>query len=67
MSGSAELILGTNGVNPDLKAGVREAFLLEERGNYVQIRVVNTTGRLTVRAIGVEAARDEQTEGTHSE
>jgi hypothetical protein len=64
MAGSADLILGTNGVNPDKKASATECFGLDERGRYVQIRVLNATGRLTVRAISIEARRDDVMEGT---
>lgn len=66
MAGSAELVLGTNGVNPDKKASVSEVFSLNERGRYVQLRITNTNGRLTVRALGVEAQRAEAREGTIS-
>ena len=64
MAGSADLYLGTNGVNPDKKASVTECFALGEEGRYVQIRIVNTTGRLTVRAISIEARRADTREGT---
>jgi hypothetical protein len=64
MPGSAELDLGTNGVNPDQKASLTERFPLTERGRYVQLRLTNTTGRLTVRALGVEAQLADRSLGT---
>jgi hypothetical protein len=66
MPGSAELVLGTNGVNPDKKASVSEVFSLNERGRYLQLRITNTNGRLTVRALSVEAKRADTREGTIS-
>jgi hypothetical protein len=66
MPGSAELVLGTNGVNPDKKASITEVFSLNEKGRYVQLRVTNANGRLTVRALGVEAKRADTREGTIS-
>lgn len=60
MSGSAELILSQNGLDPDLKAAVHEVFELGGAGRYVQIRIVNTTGRMTVRAVGVQAQEGER-------
>ena len=64
MPGSAALYLGTNGVNPDQKASLTERFELTERGRFVQIRVTNSTGRLTVRSIAVEAQVEDHGLGT---
>lgn len=57
---SHELVLGTNGVNPDAKASITEVFEMTERGRFAQIRVLNTTGRLTVRTLAVEAQVDDR-------
>lgn len=64
MSGSAALTLGTNGINPDKKASLTERFGLEESGRYIQLRITNTTGRLTVRAVRVQAIVRDNTIGT---
>ena len=66
MAGSAELVLGTNGVNPDKKASITEVFSLNEKGRYLQLRITNAEGRLTVRALSVEASRADVREGTIS-
>jgi hypothetical protein len=58
VSGSADLDLGPGGLNPERKAAVREAFALDERGQFVQIRITNRHGRITVRSTGIEARRD---------
>lgn len=64
MSGSAGIVLGTNGINPDKKASVSESFSLTEQGRYVQIRVTNTTGRITIRSIGIQANPGTRSLGT---
>ncbi len=64
MSGSAALDLGTNGVNPDQKASLTERFGLTERGRFIQLRITNTTGRLTVRATRVAADVQDRSIGT---
>lgn len=65
MSGSASLALGTNGVNPDKKASLTERFPLGETGRFVQLRILNTTGRLTLRSTRVSAIVRDRTTGTH--
>lgn len=64
MPGSASITLGTNGVNPDKKASLTERFGLEESGRYLQLRITNTTGRLTVRSTRVSAIVVDRTIGT---
>lgn len=63
MSGSASIALGANGINPDQKASLTERFACTESGRYLQVRITNVTGRLTVRSVRVQATVRDNTIG----
>lgn len=66
MPGSASITLGTNGINPDKKASLTERFGVEESGRYLQLRITNTTGRLTLRSTRVQAIVRDNTIATQT-
>jgi hypothetical protein len=49
-----ELTLGDNGVNPDLMQRIEDARAINQRGDYMKAKIVNTDGRMKVHSIKTE-------------